>query len=394
MASQSMDAVKLVSHCCCCCPWRSSAPRTRAMALLVVTMAVSYLAWWLTPSQILRHLLPTLAIASALSGGGVASMVDAVRPRTRHVLAVTAPAAVLVGLVAAPFLFLPNQRTDLPIDLIIGRETADEYVARKVRAGEALMAASEMLPPDTPIGYIGYWAGAPQIYTEARLKYFGLEFRVDAGLPDYNGLVNLGDTAEEVLANLDRLGIEYIIWDRGLTNAADWHSTLLSTEFLSNHTRILEGDRGGYLFEILSGEVEPWDSRSPNLLEDPGLETVGDYGPWRTTGQVKVRGGVVSMRLGSSLSQRVAVSEKSPYLLIVSATCKDLNDRALLTFRWLDNRGKTLLVDTETVVPGTEGSDQFLWIEHLRSDSSFRGNGFQKLHVRRSCPLMLGTDFP
>jgi hypothetical protein len=342
-------------------PFALLGPRTRATALLAVGMAVSYLTWWLTPSHILRHLLPTLAIGAALSGIGVASTIATPRSRARQVLAVAAPAGVLIGLVAVPFLFLPNQKTNVPIDLIIGRETTTEYLEREVRAAAAMAAATAKLPSDTPVGYIGYWVGSPQIHTEARLKYFGLEFRVDATLPDYNGLVNLGATAEEVLANLDRLDIDYIIWDRALTNSADWRSTLLSTEFLSRHARILEGDRSAYLFEILAGDGEPWGSRNRNLLQDPGLDTVGEYSPWVTTGRVTAKQGVVSMRSGSSLSQRVSVSEGNPYLLVVSAKCKNPDDRAQLTFRWFDDSGTTLLASTEPVFPGVDGSDQFLW---------------------------------
>jgi 4-amino-4-deoxy-L-arabinose transferase-like glycosyltransferase len=336
-------------------------PRTRATALLTVTMVVSYLVWWLTPSQILRHLLPTLAVAAALCGIGVASITAAAGSRTRQSLAVVAAAGVLVGLIATPLLFLLNQRTDLPIDLITGRETTAEYISRKVSAATVLAAATAKLPPDAVVWYIGYWAGSAQIYTESRLKYFGLEFRVDAGHPEYNGLVHLGTKPDEVLTNLDRLDIDYIIWDRELTNSADWHSTLLSTEFLRNHTRILAGDRGGYLFEILRSTDDPWGTQGPNLLKDPTLDTAGGYGPWTTTGQLRARRGVVSMRAGSSLAQRVSVSGANPYLLVVSAACHDASTQAELTFRWFDDHGDGLGVTTEVVVPGVEGSDQFLW---------------------------------
>src|SRR5262249_55585855 len=50
------------------------APRTRATALLAVTVLLSAAAWWFTPLQLMRHLLPTLAIVCALAGAGLASV--------------------------------------------------------------------------------------------------------------------------------------------------------------------------------------------------------------------------------------------------------------------------------------------------------------------------------
>ena len=51
-------------------PFALLVPRTRSMALLAITAVVSYVAWWFTPFQILRHLLPTLVIAAAFQGLG------------------------------------------------------------------------------------------------------------------------------------------------------------------------------------------------------------------------------------------------------------------------------------------------------------------------------------
>jgi hypothetical protein len=342
-------------------PFALFVPRTRSMALLAITAVVSYVAWWFTPFQILRHLLPTLVIAAALSGIGLASIVATARTRTRQILAMAAQAGVIIGLIAAPLLYIPNQRTEAPVDLLLGKETTAEYLIRKVPAAAALLTASSLVPPDAMIGYIGRWSESAQIYTEARLAYFGVMFKVDPLHANFNAVHLLGTTAEEVLTNLDRLGIHYIIWDRERTNAADWRSTLLSTEFLSNHTRILEGDRNGYLFEILPESHDPWGIQGPNLLKDPALDTVGDYGPWTTKGQVDARRGVVWMEPGSSLTQTVPVSGGSPYLLTVSATCNNEDSRAELAFRWFDDRSNFIEITAERVVPGIEGSDLFLW---------------------------------
>ena len=323
-------------------------PRNRSTAFLAVTAVVSYLGWWLTPYQIARHLLPALAIAAALSGIGVASLIRAGMSGTRNMLATAAQVGIVAGCVAAAVLFLHAERTRLPVNLIIGRETATEYIAREIPMAEAAEAASAQLPPDTLVGYIGSeWEGA-QIYTEARLE---MNFAA----------AQLGSTADEVLDSLDGQRIDYFIWNRPSTDLADWRSTLLSMSFLREHTRILDGDDGGYLFEIRAGEGAGWDMQAANLLEDPELDRIGDDGPWTTVGRVRGRRGVISMQLKSSIAQRVSIEGDRPYLLVASGQCPKPEDRADLVLRWFDDNEVELGADVERVFPGIDRSDQFLW---------------------------------
>ena len=113
---------------------------------------------------------------------------------------------------------------------------------------------------------------------------------------------------------------------------------------------------------MLPNTDEPWGAASPNLLVDPGLESVGEDGPWTTAGSVRARKGLVSLlRWQSSLVQRVTVVEGGAYLLVASAKCSGLTGRAVLTLRWFDAHDAELGVNTEWVLPGTAGSDQFLW---------------------------------
>ena len=98
----------------------------------------------------------------------------------------------------------PGGKFWFPVDFITGRETKSEVIAEKVRAASAFAAADALLPPDTPIAYFGFQYEGMQLYTEARLVYFGL------GL-DY---ALMGETPDEVLASLDRLGVDYFIWSR------------------------------------------------------------------------------------------------------------------------------------------------------------------------------------
>ncbi len=327
------------------------APRTRAIAFLVVTVVISFLAWALI-TQATRHGLSVLALAAALSGIGVASAIVATASRAQRLPGLAASGGLVLGLIAALLLLIPGGKFWLPVDFIAGRETKSELIAEKVRAASAFAAADALLPPDTPVAYFGLQYEGMQLYTEARLVYFGLG-------QDY---ALMGETPDEVLTSLDRLGVDYFIWSRPETPRKEWRSTLLSTEFLREHTRILEGDRGGYLFEILPDGGEGWGQPDQNLLADPGFESLGRGDPWTTVGRVKARKGVVTLgKWGSTLGQRVPAVGGSPYLLTASGTCPDPDDYATLVLRWFDAHDVELGVDTERVIPGSAGSEQFLW---------------------------------
>ena len=142
-----------------------------------------------------------------------------------------------------------------------------------------------------------------------------------------------------------------------------WQSTLLSTAFLREHTRVLAGEDDGYLFEVLPDDGKSWgEQQLRNLLADPEFDDIKrSGGTWTTVGKVTARHSLVSMRDESSISQVVPVSGGSPYLLSAASTCSRHTDRAELRLRWLDGDGNTIGTAAESVVPGTDGSDQFLW---------------------------------
>jgi 4-amino-4-deoxy-L-arabinose transferase-like glycosyltransferase len=333
------------------------APRTRAVALLAITAVVSYAGWVFTPNQIVRHLLPTLAVAAALGGIGVAGVVSmATASPVRRALALAAPLGVILSLLIVPFLFLPNNalpsgRPRLSIDVITGQESAAAYVAREIPAAAAI-AATTALPPDTPVGYAGGRWGGAQVYTEARLVNIGRQ-----------SLANLGTAAVEVRASLERLGFGYLIWYRPATSDENWRSTLLSTDFLRNHTRILAGDRDGYLFEVLPSDGSWWGGAEPrNLLEDPKLKTAGEpNSSWTIMGESETRRGSLLLQGGSSLTQRVTLASAGPYVLTATSNCDGARERLELGLRWFDAAGAELRIDREQVIPGVEPSEQFLW---------------------------------
>jgi hypothetical protein len=330
-------------------------PRTRAMAVLALTMLVSYVGWWLTPLQNVRHLLPTLAIASALAGVGVASAVVSGASGPRRVLSMAVPGGVVLGLLIAPVFVLTGVFTQMPIDFIIGRETAAQYVQHEVPAAVALAGLDGRVAPDEPVAYVGKWGGA-QLYTEAKLVNMG-QFTQESITDE------LGTTPDEVLASLSELGISYVVWDRPVTKPEDWRSTLLSTDFLQQHGRILAGDQGAYLFQILPDSDAPWGmNRLRNLLQDSDFEKVRKVDePWSMEGDVRARSGLVALRPNTSVQQTVTTAGGSPYLFTANGQCTNPEDTAVLTMRWLDPNGNELLVASEEVIPGVVGSNQFLW---------------------------------
>lgn len=324
-------------------------PRTRATAFLAIATLVSYVVWFLTPYQIARHLLPTLAIASALAGIGVASAVARTATRWQHALSLAARAGLIAGCLAVPFLLLPSARATLPVDVLLGREPAEAYVQRAVPSAVALDASSTLLPPETPVAYIGgVWEG-PQLYTEARLVYV---------VPKL-----LGSTAEEIMGNLDRLGVRHVIWNRTDSYPADWRSPFLSSSFLENHTRILAGDRDAYLFEVLAEPEQRWGTDTPgNLLADPEFATLRKgTGPWTTTDRANVDDGALSLRRRAAISQQAAVDSGTAYFLTISGACGEPGDRVELSLQWLQEDGTVIETATERVLPGTERGGQFLW---------------------------------
>jgi hypothetical protein len=329
------------------------APRTRAVAFIAVTVVISFLAWALI-TQATRHALPVLALAAALAGIGAARAIVGTTFGARRLPGLAAAGGLVLGLVAAPFLLIPGGKFWFPSDFLTSRQTKSELIAEKVRAASAFAAADALLPPDTPIAYFGLQFEGMQLYTEARLVYFG------AG----QHYALMGETADEVLASFDRLGVDYFIWSRPETQSKEWRSTVLSTDFLRGHTRILDGDRGGYLFEILPDAGEGWGEPDQNLLADPGFESLAlqSGSPWTTTGRVKAHKGVATLlKWDSTLGQRAPAVGGSPYLLTASGKCPDPDDYATLALRWFDSRDIELGVDTTRVFPGSEGSEQFLW---------------------------------
>lgn len=322
----------------------------RPTLLLAIVAAITYVAWWLSPYQIARHLLPVLAIVAALGGSGLASLVEVNRTRgLLRVSAVAAQTAVAVGILLTSLFFVSSFRAQLPVAFLSGAESHDAFVRRSVRAAGPLLASDELLPPGTPVAYLGAETGGAQLYTEAQLVFFPFN---DAGA-----------SAQQVLDTLASENISYIIWHRGETPARDSSSTIRSTPFLRQYTRILAGDNDAYLFEVLPAGNTIWgEATVTNLLQDPGLQEVRNaQNPWTMDGKRVTATGVIALQRGSTLMQEVPVIPGQAYLLETSVRCLENSGRAILTLRWLDTQGNAIATASERTMPRREISEQFIW---------------------------------
>ena len=324
--------------------------RRRPTLLLLLVAVIIYVAWWLSPYQIVRHLLPGLAIAAALGGSGLATLVEANHlPGVRRVATVALLAAVLFSVGLTSLFFVSSFRAQLPIAFLAGTESRDSFVQRSVRAAGPLLASNELLPPDTPVAYLGVDVGGAQVYTEAHLVY--LEGNA------------AGATTQQVLDTLASKNIAYLIWHRGETSTRDSSSTIRSTPFLRQYTRILAGENDAYLFEVLPAGNTIWGEPSvTNVLQDPELQEVRtEQNPWTIDGKRVTATGVIALQRGSTLMQEVPVNPGKAYLLEAPVRCLENSGRAILTLRWLDANGAIIATASERTMPGREISDQFLW---------------------------------
>lgn len=324
--------------------------RRRPVLLLLIVAAITYIVWWFSPYQIDRHLLPVLAIVAALGGSGLASLLESTRGnRARRACAGAVLAAVIVSVLLASFFYTTSFRAQLPIAFLAGTESYDAVVRRTVRAGGVLLDSNDLLPPGTPVAYLGADSGGAQLYTEAHLVYFP-------------GNV-VGLTAQNVLDKLENGQISYVIWQRGETTIRDSSSTVRSTPFLRQYTRILAGDRDAYLFEVLPQGDTIWgEAAVTNLLTDPELQDVKkDDSAWTVEGKRVTARGVIALSRGSTLTQEVPVTAGKAYVLEAPVRCLNSAGRAILTLRWLDAHGNVISTTSEKTMPGKEISEQFLW---------------------------------
>lgn len=333
-------------------PFAIAARQNRRMALLWVTALITYLAWWATPLQITRHLAPTLAVLAMLAGCGAAYLLNAnTRPAWIHTGFRLLSCTALIGSLV---LFANGRFSQVPFDLFVGRITADEYAELNIPAYRELQSASASLPAGSSLLYIGKWGGA-QLYVSADL--------VNAGQETQETLdEQFGQTDATVLAELQKLGTTQILWDRNVTKPEDWSADIVSLDFLSRNTRVVDFSESHYLFGLVPDAESYWNTdRATTLLVDPMFKTFKrKNSQWVSSGRVKRDEDLVTPRRGSPITQTVNVEPGTTYLLVTSVVCPDRWSRTTLAIRWLDALGNEISVTSQELFPGPNLGDQFI----------------------------------
>lgn len=335
-------------------PFVLLAPRTRGSALIAMSIGVSYLGWWFSPLQATRHLLPTLAFLVLLIGSGVANVTISAR-RQQKILTLVSRFALALGVILSPILLVTGRMSQVPFDVIIGRVSAAEYVTREIPAAVELAEASALLPPQAPLLYIGKWGGA-QLYTTAPL--------INAGQLTQESLdEQFGQEDGEVRTKLQDLGVTAFVWDRPTTKPEDSTSRLLSLEFLSKNTRVVQISNGYILFSIVPDARDFWNvDPDSTLVMDPEFNSIKrTNSPWSSDERITRSNGTIAPRRQSFVQQSIRVEPGARYLLVANVACPDLWSRTTLSLRWLSEDGAEISQDSQTVFPGTELNDQFMW---------------------------------
>jgi hypothetical protein len=321
---------------------------------LAIASLVMYLSWWITPQQVSRHLLPTLALLVVLCGLGAAQVTETA-VNWPLVGRIAVYGALIAGLTGSIALFANNRYSQVPVSIVVGQLTADAYVDQEIPAARELRIASATQPPGAPLLYVGRRGGA-QLYSDARVinaGQFTQEF-VDE---------QFGVTDSAVLSELEALGITQILWDRPVTKPEDWSSHLLSLEFLSRNARILAGSDGYLLFELTPDAEKFWNlDPATSLARDPAFVAIRrKTSPWHSESRLSRTDNAIAPRRDSVVSQVVPVTPGTPYLMVANVSCPDLWSRTTLTMRWLHADGNEISRTSQTLFASVPFADRFIW---------------------------------
>jgi hypothetical protein len=313
-------------------------PRRRAAAIVVVAVAVAYLAWAFT-AQYLRYALPLIALVCALCGAGGARLLTS--PLTTGGLRGATAAIIASSLLLSPVLFVPTWFSQAPVGLLTGSIGRDDFLALRVGGYRVLAGLERLIPPGTQVGWIGR-GDAAEIHGVARI----IGVRPETWPDDPAG----------ILAELDGREIDYLIWERNSTAADIWRTSALDVDFLSRYTNVLDAADNVLLLEVLDVPADRWALATDDLLSDPTM--TGDA--WSGTGEQRPGGGVELPPVGL-IEQTIDVVPGRAYSFLATIACETPDARPRLVLDWFDDHEKMLSITSGQVVPGTEGSEQFLW---------------------------------
>jgi hypothetical protein len=333
-------------------------PRRTTFALLVL-FGAPLLCWFVT-AQYVRYLLPSLWGLALLLGAGFSRLGDHVArplpPRGGSVwvtpfshtgtdqwplqrFAKHGLQLALAGALACSMVFLLVQMRSwpggLPMRILSGDETADDYLRRRVPCYPAVQWLNSRTPPNTSI------VAVPDTYS--------FYLRATALTPSSGGFV-FSESPTDLEDQLQRNGIEYVLVNRAHLPdmRADWYerSYPVLADFLNRNARITFAENGVYVYQLRADSPSHGSPSGfgPELLVNPDFE-LGESGPegWSVIGNPGYDNtghhsghGLAAVRVApdDAYFQAVPVTPGRSYALGFSVLCTTGGGHVAV--RWLD----------------------------------------------------------
>ena len=220
-------------------------PRTRAVAAMATTVLVATLLWFFT-AQYLRYLLPAVALAAALVGGGLSRLIGfaAGEPAPMRLVSRVYVGLLAGSLVCGPLFYLSTVffvfPGSLPTHLVLGQETPESYLASRVVSYRVLRRLDRIVPPGTPVVML---PDGPQVYTHARLIS-----NMTGGI-----WVLTASSADSLADRFAERGVRHLVLQHGAIPSSWKNGVLFQPAFLERHARLLHEAAGTSLYEVGRG---------------------------------------------------------------------------------------------------------------------------------------------
>lgn len=341
--------------------------RGRATLALGVLVAFPFLLWFYS-AQYIRYLLPTLALLAPVLGGAFVRCRQASARLLGAGDRVVSPllGAGLIGVLATAIVFylatIFAYPGGLPVDLVLGRESPETYLDRRLPSYAALRRLDREVPPGTPVASLQEDA---QMYTHAALNH------------TFNGSAVLlyALTPPALVGFFDQRGISYVLINRNVIPPSWGTPLLMQSAFLQRHADIVYAANGVYLYRLRPEGLAATRS-NPELLQNPGFEDQVETGTgplfWNPFGTPTYRAdgsaahagrGAVLATNTSGYQQAARVQGGHPYVLSYVVRSEQPGALARMQINWLDAGGKILAPKIEVVPAGPEWAQQQMWAE-------------------------------
>lgn len=362
-------------------PWLAAAMsgRRRTVAWTLFVGGYGAIALAMAVAQYLRYLLPALpalAVVAALNLDTAYSLVAARWRRGAAVLAVLLGLAYVGGSRLAHTAMMWEVPERFPLGIVSGRERPDAFLSRAVRELEAF----RFLDSHAPAGSKVLTIGCPlRLYTHTRV------FEVLHEPFELRDLADQRLAGRALAAALVERGFTWLVID--FRNPPDRRAlpvALQAPELLTRHASLALRRHSVGVFRLSRDPLQV--SPSPNLLTNPGFETVGSSAApaaWTAYGVPRVHSGggghasstAVRATRDSGLTQAVDVRADRVYTLGHWTRADEAGQAARLQVNWLDSSGQILEPSIEVVKAGPE------WSWHALTTSAPSGTVWGMVYV-------------